>query len=93
MDYLTPILISILILAVLGIAIALVARDTAKEKGVWGINFKKVNCPKCGATMPPIRTPTSLRQAAWGGWTCQQCGCETDKWGAEIKQINSSGLT
>ncbi len=46
----------------------------------------KVNCPKCGEPAPQIRTPTSWRQPAWGGWTCASCGCEMDKWGMEITQ-------
>ena len=43
-----------------------------------------VNCPKCGAKQPVLRWPTSWRQAMWGGWTCQKCGCEMDSHGKEI---------
>ena len=37
-----------------------------------------------------VRKPTSFRQAAWGGWTCSKCGCEIDKWGIEIPQVETS---
>lgn len=33
-------------------------------------------CPKCGTALPKFRTPTSGRQAMWGGWTCPKCGAE-----------------
>jgi hypothetical protein len=41
-------------------------------------------CPKCGAKLPAIRKPTSLRQMLWGGWTCPACGCEVDRKGRPI---------
>ena len=34
--------------------------------------------------MPLVRTPTSIRQLMWGGWTCPKCGCEMDGTGVEI---------
>jgi predicted RNA-binding Zn-ribbon protein involved in translation (DUF1610 family) len=39
------------------------------------------DCPQCGAAMPAIRRPTSMRQALLGGWTCPACGCEMDRQG------------
>ena len=42
-------------------------------------------CPKCAEPLPKNRKPTSVRQAALGGWTCSNCGCEMDKLGAEIR--------
>jgi ribosomal protein L37AE/L43A len=49
---------------------------------------KKVNakggCPNCGMPVPLFRTPTSLRQAFQGGWTCSNCGTEIDKEGNEL---------
>ena len=50
-------------------------------KNQWGINTKPVNCPACGCPVPKVRQPKSIRQAHWGGWTCEKCGCEMDKWG------------
>lgn len=29
-----------------------------------------------------MRTPSSFRQAMWGGYTCETCGTEMDKWAA-----------
>ena len=45
----------------------------------------KGGCPKCGTPVPGVRTPTSLRQALWGGWTCAECGTEMDRKG-EVSQ-------
>ncbi len=53
-------------------------------KGKFGINFQKVICPKCGSPVPTARKPANLQQALWGGWTCQQCSTEIDKWGNQI---------
>jgi len=58
--------------------------DSVKQKGNWRINISLPNCPNCGVKVPAIRTPTSTRQALWGGWTCSSCGCEIDKWGKEM---------
>jgi hypothetical protein len=50
-------------------------------KNQWGINTKPANCPACGCPVPQVRQPKSIRQALWGGWRCEKCGCEMDKWG------------
>jgi hypothetical protein len=50
----------------------------------WGVNFKEVNCPRCHALVPKVRKPKSRYQMLWGGWTCDKCGCEMDKWGNVI---------
>lgn len=50
----------------------------------WGINLHQVNCPRCGAPVPKIRQPKSRYQKLWGGWNCEKCGCELDKWGNSI---------
>jgi len=52
----------------------------------WGINFGAVSCPCCKAPLPPIRTPRSLQQALWGGYTCSPCGAEVNKWGRQISR-------
>jgi hypothetical protein len=41
-------------------------------------------CPGCGAALPKVRLPWSLRQALRGGHTCPACGCEIDAWGHRI---------
>lgn len=51
------------------------------KTGKMGINLKKVNCPECGATASMVRKPKNLKQALWGGWTCDICGTEMDKYG------------
>jgi len=63
----------------------LVIRDSIRHSGKWGISNKVIECPECGTTMPRIRSPKNIRQALWGGWTCQKCNCEIDKWGCKIK--------
>ena len=52
-----------------------------QRKTDFGINLSPPKaCPGCGAPLPSIRTPASVREAMWGGWTCA-CGLELDKWG------------
>lgn len=46
----------------------------------------KGGCPECGTPVPRVRTPTSWRQALWGGWTCAECGTEMDQHGEELEQ-------
>ena len=65
------------------VGLCLVARGN-KVKNVWGVNLGAVNCPRCQAPLPRVRTPRSLRQALLGGSTCKLCGCEIDKWGRDI---------
>ena len=57
-------------------------RITEPEK--WAINLKRTNCPKCQQPQPQIRTPANLRQAIWGGWTCESCGTEISKTGRKL---------
>jgi hypothetical protein len=64
----------------------LVVRDTARQRGRWGINLHPPACLQCGAPAPAVRKPASLRQAMWGGWTCRQCGFELDKWGWPVEE-------
>lgn len=57
---------------------------------VWAAKVQKdVNqrggCPNCGTPVPMFRHPNSLRQAAWGGWTCVNCGTEMDRDGRELQ--------
>ena len=59
--------------------------DSKNQIGDMGINFSLPECPACDEKVPSFRTPTSLNQAFYGGWTCQNCGCEMDKWGKEIQ--------
>lgn len=49
---------------------------------------KEVNdrggCPTCGTPVPMYRQPSSIRQAFWGGWTCEECGTEMDRRGRQL---------
>lgn len=38
-------------------------------------------CPRCGADLPKMRKPASLRQFLRGGWTCSHCSAEIDRRG------------
>lgn len=44
------------------------------------------DCPACGTRQPARRTPTSLRQLMWGGWTCANCSAELDRHGKAIER-------
>ncbi len=79
----TRALLFFVITPVLLIGLVLVAYG-AVAKNRWGINLKPVNCPVCNFPMPQIREPKSLQQKLWGGWTCEKCGCEVDKWGRQL---------
>ncbi len=62
----------------------LVVRDTVRKRGRWGINLRPAHCPECGEPAPVVRRPKNRRQALWGGWTCEECGTEYDKWGHPV---------
>ena len=79
------IIIIFIVIASVLIGLLMVIISTIRRKGKWGINFKRFNCPKCGTQAPIIRKTKSIREALWGGWTCQKCGCKLDKWGVEIR--------
>lgn len=66
----------------------LVVRDTVRRRGRWGVNAKGLtgmDCPECGEPLPAVRKPKNRRQTLWGGATCENCGCEVDKWGREVE--------
>ena len=68
----------------LGAGILLVVHGTI-FKTRWGINLSSpIECPGCHRMHGQIRTPRNLRQALWGGYTCDQCGLEVDKWNRPI---------
>ena len=46
-----------------------------------GLNLSTdMKCPTCGEPFPTLRRPKNFRQMMWGGWTCEKCGSEFDKW-------------
>jgi hypothetical protein len=73
---------------VLCVGAILVAYGTA-AKNRWGINLDQVVCPRCGTPPSPVHRPQSVRQAMWGGWTCEACGAEVDKWGRELPSLET----
>lgn len=81
-----PILVMLIISVVGGLGVLLVLYGTL-AKNRWGINLDPVSCPRCKTALPRLYEPRSLRQAAWGGWTCPNCGAGVDKWGREVVPI------
>jgi hypothetical protein len=79
----------VLILSPLAIGIYLVIRDTIRQRGKWGINWKPAVCMQCDTSAPLFRKPANRRQALWGGWTCAECGFELDKWGRPVEEQNT----
>jgi hypothetical protein len=71
----------IVIIAVVVVVVVLLAG--------WTSRAKARACPQCGAKLPAIRRPTSLKQMLWGGWTCAACGCEIDRKGRPISSTPS----
>jgi hypothetical protein len=80
-----------IVLVVMGLIVALmltmIVLGTIRKQGRFGVNTELPDCPNCGEQVPLTRKPTSFRQAMWGGWTCEKCGTEMNKWG---KQVGSS---
>ncbi|MFT4521685.1 MAG: hypothetical protein ACI8ZN_000622 [Bacteroidia bacterium] len=58
----------------------------AESNSKWGVNLKKVNCPKCGEEQPKVRRPKGWTEFLWGGSTFAKCGCKMDKFGVERKE-------
>jgi uncharacterized protein (DUF983 family) len=50
------------------------------------ITFKKVKCPNCDNSINYFRIPKNFKQFLWGGYTCENCGTEIDKYGKIIKK-------
>ena len=79
----TEILAVTALLALLGAGVVLLIYGTV-TRSKWGINVRRVTCPRCSTTAPTVRLPRSLAQALCGGWTCSSCGCDMDKWGRQV---------
>ena len=76
--------ILLLVIIVVSALLFLVLMSTIKGNGNLGINTGEPICPKCKEKPKAFRSPKSIRQALWGGWTCPGCNSEMDKWGKEI---------
>ena len=69
---------------ILGVGVLLVVHGTIFRTR-WGINTSSpIECPGCRKLHGQLRAPRSMRQAMWGGYTCDQCGFEVDKWNRPI---------
>lgn len=83
----TGLFVLVLTVVVVGIPaaiIGLIVVQTIRREGRWGMNLKPTSCPECQTPAPAFRTPKNARQAMWGGWTCERCGLELDKWGRPV---------
>src|SRR5271163_3243269 len=80
-----PVIISVLVFGPLLIGCVLMVRDTIRQRGKWGINFRRASCTECGEPMPLVRRPANFQEMLWGGWTCSECGFELDKWGKPVE--------
>jgi DNA-directed RNA polymerase subunit RPC12/RpoP len=76
-------IVLLIIVAVLVLGVIMFLRRQSKARTRWGIGNLVGKCPRCGTTMPAIRTPSSLQEGLWGGWTCPNCGAKVDKYGRE----------
>lgn len=45
-----------------------------------------VKCEKCGAEQPKVRTPETMEQMMWGGYTCKSCSSHLNARG-RVKKI------
>ncbi|MGV3663269.1 MAG: hypothetical protein ACO1TE_24060 [Prosthecobacter sp.] len=51
------------------------------EGSRMGLNLSaELKCSTCSEPLPRLRRPRNFRQMMWGGWTCEKCGSEFDKW-------------
>jgi len=46
---------------------------------------RRRHCPKCRTALPRFRKPSSLKQAAGGGWDCPTYHAQLDRTGAIMK--------
>lgn len=67
----------------LSIAVTMVVLLALAAKVQRDVNARG-GCPECRTPVPMYRSPRSLRQALWGGWTCERCGTEMDRRGRRI---------
>jgi ssDNA-binding Zn-finger/Zn-ribbon topoisomerase 1 len=68
------------IITIIIIVIVFIVLVISKDSN-FGINLKRVYCPKCNEKQPIVRKPNGQRQALYGGHTCRKCGTEMDKYG------------
>lgn len=88
-----PALVAVWLLGwgVTGLLLVLMVRDSVRRRGRWGVNLRRLACPRCDAKLPRLLYPGTLRQAMSGGFTCPECGCVVDKWGRQAIDQNPQG--
>lgn len=67
----------------------LILRDTIRQRGMHGINFKRVVCPQCGTHLRRGITWPSWKECWYSGWTCHECGLELNQYGRPWKEQNT----
>lgn len=77
------IIIAVIIGAGAFLLLTLIKKDSKFSD--FGIKLGSVSCPKCNQKQPIIRKPKNKRQALYGGYTCNNCDTEMDKYGTEVK--------
>jgi hypothetical protein len=71
----------LLLISILTLAVAIFFHR--RQAQFRGIGVFGASCPRCAAPLPTVRKATSMREALWGGWTCEKCGCKIDRQGLE----------
>lgn len=66
----------------------LILRDTIRRRGPYGINFKRIVCPQCGARLRRGITSPDWKERWYGGWMCHECGIELSQYGRPWKEQN-----
>jgi ribosomal protein S27E len=77
----TFLLIVIFLVVVVPNVAALFIRRQIRAKGKFGLGPLKIVCPNCRSPQPFFREPNSFKQMMFGGYTCEACGTEIDKYG------------
>jgi hypothetical protein len=54
------------------------------SKNAWGLNFKRLACPRCIHTVPRGTGLAGLWRFFAGRATCPNCHTLVDKWGHEL---------
>jgi len=77
----TFLLIILFFVAAVPIVAGLFVRRQIRTKGKFALRPLRVVCPHCRSPQPFIREPNSFKQMMFGGYTCETCGTEIDKYG------------
>jgi len=77
-------LLGIILVFIFFLILTLIKKDSKFSK--FGINLNRVYCPKCNLKQPIIRKPKNEHQMLYGGFTCEKCKTEMDKYGVEFQQ-------